>query len=413
MRRFSRSIIAALILAAFGAVGLEAQANQTYTQRWFFASDFGQWAVRGQQANTYQWSPGTVCNVTATGTQSNSFFAFATNAPIEIVDTTGPITNNEMLTPSAVTANNSYCSISVSPTYNHYSFDIISGTAGLQENLNQISSSNAYPATIFLDRNWYTLANAIPHTTPAGIIAAAQGNAKAILVDVTSDPWAFYVWNGTKYVASAGNTAGNQQATVLATAGSGTSPTISTYGAGSTQVVNLTPAATTGTGTIFSLTYNNVTGGVISGTYTSGLSVTGATGSQVCLTASNNSSTATALLTLTGTNAIAGGTALNVYNAGSGATAPPTTATVALTGCGITTPATTASGTATISTVLGNSGGYIYTPVCTVQSIGVNAPAGTLSIAPVLSGTKVTATVSIASTALTATTPYQFRINCQ
>ena len=123
--------------------------------------------------------------------------------------------------------------------------------------------------------------------------------------------------------------------------------------------------------------------------------------------------TATALRTLTGTNTIAGGTALNVYNAGSGATAPPTTATVALTGCGITTPATTASGTATISTVLGNSGGFIYTPVCTVQSIGVNAPAGTLSIAPVLSGTKVTATVSIASTALTATTPYQFRINCQ
>ena len=51
-------ITAALILAAIGAVSGLAQGNQTFQQRWYFASDFGQWAVRGQQGQHLPVVPG-------------------------------------------------------------------------------------------------------------------------------------------------------------------------------------------------------------------------------------------------------------------------------------------------------------------------------------------------------------------
>ena len=69
MRKFTRFLVALTLTATCAAVF--AQGNQAYQQRWYFASDFGQWAVRGQQANTYQWSPGTVCNVSANGSSTN------------------------------------------------------------------------------------------------------------------------------------------------------------------------------------------------------------------------------------------------------------------------------------------------------------------------------------------------------
>ena len=93
---------------------------------------------------------------------------------------------------------------------------------------------------------------------------------------------------------------------------------------------------------------------VASGTYTSGITATG-TATQTCtLTTFNNGSTATATVALTGTNTIAGGTALVITAAGDSATAAPTSATA---GSGT----ATCSGTAVIATVLQAAPGYAVT----------------------------------------------------
>jgi hypothetical protein len=287
MRTLARSIIVALIalVATGAAVPAMAQGNQTFTQRWYFASDFGLWAARGQQANTYQWSPGTVCNVSAVGS-STSFFAFNTNAPVLISDITGPTTNNEVVTPSSVTQTNAYCTIAVSPSHNHYSFQVQSGTGGLQEALNAISPTAVVPAVVWLDRNWYSLANAVPSTTPAAIITAAAGGVSAILVDNTTAPFTNYVWQGTAYASGTWvNTA--PTAATGAAAGSATSKVA--------------------TGTALSGTYSFTTGTATTGTV---FTETWATSNQfvyspVCTVISTG---ATAPPTLTVTPTYAGGT---------------------------------------------------------------------------------------------------------
>lgn len=93
-------------------------------------------------------------------------------------------------------------------------------------------------------------------------------------------------------------------------------------------------------------------GGVGSGTYTSGITTTGTTGQTCALTAFNGTAGtgAAATVALTGTNTIAGGTALVITNTGVGYTAVSTSATA---GNGT----ATCSGTAAITTVLGGQQG--------------------------------------------------------
>lgn len=248
MRKFLSVVL--LALGSFAPL-LTAQANQTYNQRELFASDFGQWRIPSQQANTYQWSPGSICTISAAG---YNFFAFNTNAPVFVVDATAA--NSEVLTPSAVTVNASSCGVTISPGNAHYSFSITSATGGLQEALNQVSSANSYPTAIVLDRNWYSLAAAVTGKTPATIIATVAGNAQAILVDRTTAPVTYYAWNGTNYTAAASN---QTVPTVAASTGAGTSPTITVVGNGVTGVVTLTSGTSpTASATIFTLTWPSI-----------------------------------------------------------------------------------------------------------------------------------------------------------
>jgi len=91
-------------------------------------------------------------------------------------------------------------------------------------------------------------------------------------------------------------------------------------------------------------------GGVLSGTYTSGITATGATGTTCLLTSLNGAgSSATARVALTSTNTIAGSTALVITAAGSGYTSAPTSSTASAG------TATTCSGTAVIATAISSS----------------------------------------------------------
>jgi hypothetical protein len=94
---------------------------------------------------------------------------------------------------------------------------------------------------------------------------------------------------------------------------------------------------------------NETSTGLASGTYTSGITATGTTGQTCVLTGFNDSLTkAIATVALTGTNTIAGSTALVIIAAGTGASGAPTSATA-------TSGTASCSGTATVSTVLGDN----------------------------------------------------------
>lgn len=196
-----------LVLSILGLVGLLtapaafAQGSSTktpFTQPTYYAIDYGQWAIRSQTANSYLFSPTGLCVANASGTQ---FFPFNTNANVYIMDATPA--NSEVVTPSTVTNASTQCGFTASPVNNHYSFQVKSATAGLQEALNALSNVNSSrPALVILDRNWYAAASSIPGRTPAGIIAAATGNSGVILQDITTAPATFYTTGGgTSYSA--------------------------------------------------------------------------------------------------------------------------------------------------------------------------------------------------------------------
>jgi hypothetical protein len=241
--------IVALVLAATAAVPAFAQA---YPQKVYFAADYGTWQIKGQTANSFTFQPGTLCQVPAPNT--GSFYPFNTNASVYVQDSTAA--SSELLTPSATTNTNALCSVTVTALNNHYSFNLMSGTGGLQETLNQISSGNVYAAVVYLDRNWYQAVNSIPGQTAAKAISTATGNAAATLVDNTTAPWTFYSWNGTNYTVSASN---QTVPTVAANTGAGTSPTIAIVGTGTSGNVTLTTGTTpAASGIIFTLTWPSI-----------------------------------------------------------------------------------------------------------------------------------------------------------
>lgn len=249
-RAFSRliSILGLVGLLTAPAAFAQSATKQPYSQTSYYAVDYGQWAVRSQSPNTYLFSPQGLCTATASGGQ---FFPFSTNAPVLIVDATPA--NTEVVTPSTVTNASTQCGFTASPANNHYSFQVKSGTGGLQEALNALAvTSTAYPANIVLDRNWFTTAANVPATTPLTIIGAAAGNTHAFLSDVTSAGPVYYVWNGTAYVSG---TWSNAKPAAAAGAGAGTAPTIADAGTALAGTVSLTAGTATTTGTLFTLTW--------------------------------------------------------------------------------------------------------------------------------------------------------------
>jgi hypothetical protein len=242
----------ALILAAFGAALGSAQVATTpFTAPIFYASSFGLWSINSQAPNTFVFQGRTLCNGAG---QNVNFFDFATNAPVWIADSN--TANSEVKTPSAIVQTAGTCGVTIAPSNSHYSFQLKSGTAGLLEAINTVKASGGIPATVALDRNWWTQANQVPGTSGASIIAAATGGPGVILQDITTVPNAFYVWTGSAYAVTYPYWS-NTAPTLAAGAAAGSSPTVSVK-AGSTQlsgVVNVTTGTATTTGALFTLTF--------------------------------------------------------------------------------------------------------------------------------------------------------------
>lgn len=248
--------IVALACALFGAGGLAfAQtANTPFPVPAFYASAFGNWSIKGQDPNTYTFQGRSICNSNA---QNMTFFVFNTNAPVWIADSN--TANSEAVIPSAIVNTAGSCGVTVSTANSHFTFQLRSGTGGLQEALNSLAGAASSPAEVVLDRNWYAQAANVPGKTPAAIIAAAAGGSGVYLLDITTAPNTYYSWNGTNYTPSASN---QTVPAVAAGAGAGGTPTISVVGTGTSGVVTLTSGtAPTASATIFTLTWPAIASG--------------------------------------------------------------------------------------------------------------------------------------------------------
>jgi hypothetical protein len=331
---FRKLINLVALLAAFGAPAIvAAQSGLTYPQKSYYAADYGTWQIKGQTANSYTFQPGTLCSVPAPTT--GTFYPFNTNASVYIQDSTPSL--SELVTPTAITNTNALCSITVTAVNNHYSFNLMSGTAGLQEVLNQISSLNAYPTIVWLDRSWYSAINSIPTQNAAAVIAAAAGNSAATLVDNTTSPFTFYTWNGSQYTQSGANSAVSFNGRVSSYTGISAPTALST----SAATYGILTTATTG-GTI-----------PASSTYRLGITYVDASGQETALSTDTAS---------TATIATGSGTATNTISITS-----PATATGAV---GYRVYMTAASG-ASLSEIL-------YSPTCTATTLQSVLPSATV-----------------------------------
>lgn len=192
----------------FLAVGVLAPAQANLPPTWVFARAYNGWSIIGQQANTYTFNGG-VCNYSPYNNGNTpSFFVFSGSQagvtvynPVAIIDANP--TQSEIVTPTSTTQSGASCGFAGSVLNQHTSFQLQSGTAGLQEAI--LTQQQSSPVLdVILDKYWYQSIAALPGApTPASIIAAAKGNANVGIVDTTTAPWTFYAYNGTGYVAAA------------------------------------------------------------------------------------------------------------------------------------------------------------------------------------------------------------------
>ena len=167
-----------------------------------------------------------------------SFFPLATNAPVLL----GSGTIQETVTPSAVTnlPIGQSSSVAFSSTTNAHGngSNIASGTVGLQEALNFLSNSGNGGGVV-VDGRWAQLGG-----TTSMITSAANPTGSAVfIIDNRGASPAWYTWNGSAFVASAGSAfpagANGQSFAPFATS---ELVTLSLSGATTDSVANLLPA---------------------------------------------------------------------------------------------------------------------------------------------------------------------------
>lgn len=300
-----RKILASLALL-FASVTL-AVAQGALPPVYVTAEQFNQWSFNSQAANTYTFA-GTNCQVyPQVSGIIPGFFAFGpTSAPYPVLIRDANPTNSEIVTPSATSTVSGACGFSASPSNQHISFSVSSGTAGLQEAVGTLGSTvtPAYPWTVAIDRAYYQLVSGLPSTSVPKIINALKGSVNVQIVDITTAPFTFYVWNGTSYVPRGGATTPPTLAVSGAGAGTGPSATSITGSATAGTVAFTTGTTPTAAAAVFTLTYPTVANGgpsyaiactftsIGANSYTIGTSATAGTPEVVTFTAGTPALTA-------------------------------------------------------------------------------------------------------------------------
>jgi len=182
-----------LILLAFAATMTYcAQAQNIEGQP--IAAQYGEFEVQNE-GNGFAFDPAN-CNVTGGG---ENFPAFTTGTPVKVVDALPAQT--EVSTTVNAFLSGSNCAVSLGGlAYQHTSFYLTSGTGGLQEALNNEKIRAGGNNTIILNARWYEL---IAPRTASTVISTVSGSYSFGLVDITTNPYTSYNWNGSQYVQAA------------------------------------------------------------------------------------------------------------------------------------------------------------------------------------------------------------------
>lgn len=273
-----RRLIASFVVLLASLTPAFAQGfNPAGAPPWVFADNYGRWALQGQSPNNYTFSPANLCQITQLNFQNRpTFFAFASNvalAPVFVQDVNGA--NSEVVTPgSAATQTAESCAVNIAPSNSHTTFNLLSGTAGLQEAINAVGgaskTSNGLQTTIILSAEWYKLVSSISSVnatlsnsiTPAGIIGSVTCSPSVQVVDVTTNPWTNYSCNGSQLLVV--SNLASKAPTIAAGAGAGTSPTVAVVAGSSASsgTVTVTSGTTpTASAAIFTLTFPSSTAG--------------------------------------------------------------------------------------------------------------------------------------------------------
>jgi hypothetical protein len=182
-----------LILLAFAAAMTYcAQAQNIEGQP--IAAQYGEFKVQNE-GNGFSFDPAN-CNVTGGG---ENFPAFTTGTPVKVVDALPAQT--EVSTTVTAFLSGSNCAVSLfGLAYQHTSFYLTSGTGGLQEALNNEKINAGGNNNIILNARWYEL---IAPRTASTVIGTVSGSSSFGLVDITTNPYTNYNWNGSQYVLAA------------------------------------------------------------------------------------------------------------------------------------------------------------------------------------------------------------------
>lgn len=273
MRRFVHLVLL-LLAAILTPVVSYAQGFITAgSPPWVYADNYGRFAIQGQNANTYSFTPSSICQITQLDFSNKpTFFAFSQTvgaAPVLIQDINSA--NSEVVTPGTLpTQTQSTCAVALSPSNSHTTFTLQSGTGGLQEAINAVGgSTQPIPTAIYLTPSWYKLIQSIASlnstlagsVTPQSVIANASCTAQAYVVDVTTSPATYYTCNGSHLVAS-GATAGFPNLRVTSYTGISAPTALSTSAASAGLITSATTGGTIAAGTYrLAVTYVDASGG--------------------------------------------------------------------------------------------------------------------------------------------------------
>lgn len=434
-------LLAALPLALFSVVSVAQGFIPEQAPPWVFADNYGRWALQGQNANTWTFSPAVLCQITQLNYKNKpTFYAFSNTlalAPVLISDNNQAL--SEVVTPGSYFApTQTTCGANLAPANSHTTFTLQSGTGGLQEALNAVGGTTApYITRVFLTKEWYAAVAGIASQNavlavsaqPQKIIGTVTGSSQANLVDITTTPETVYAWNGSQYAVVQGqpgfpnqgvlsytqiaaptalSTASTTTGIITTSAAGGTIPASSTYRLAATYVdasggetlISTDSASTatiaTGTGSTNSIAVTSPaasTGAVGWRIYMSAAS--GAAGSEILYTATCSATTSKQPLQTTfvsGTVCPIGSTATITAVVTGTATVPPTGSAYQRTGgvSGAFPPFTAlgtvaAAGTGTLA-VVNLPAGYLNSlgrsfEVCGNGNATTNATPGTLTLA--------------------------------
>ena len=185
MKQRLRSTLLGLLLAGLSVCAVAQGSNGQI----LYAADFGKWSLPQGTSPTngmIQWQA-TQCTVPSLGFV---FVAPKVGRPLFIRDSNPAL--SETVIPSSVIINNSSCTVAATMAHTHYTYQVYSGTGGLQEAIDYELTASA-GALVALTTDWTV------NGGTTGMLSSATGNTGVSLIDERTSCFKAYNWGGSSY----------------------------------------------------------------------------------------------------------------------------------------------------------------------------------------------------------------------